>query len=151
MPQPFAKFLALDARSKFTFIKVYAMLGWYRAAILLTSFKRLSAGLDHFKEEPPRGKISAETSERARQLAYLVGAAARYTPWQSTCLTQVLTLQRLLAKEHIGGRFYLGVARESTSGELNAHAWLRCGEHIINGGRGHEQFSVVSTYSWLES
>ena len=32
MPQPFAKFLALDARSKFTFIKVYAMLGWAAAA-----------------------------------------------------------------------------------------------------------------------
>ncbi len=44
-------------------------------------------------------------------IGYLVAAAARYTPWQSRCLVQVLVTQRLLAKRNIPGQFYLGVRR----------------------------------------
>lgn len=126
------------------------MLGYYRAAIFLASFKRLAAGMDHFREEPALSSLPEKHLQRAQHLAYLVAAAARYTPWRSTCLVQVLTLQRLMAREKIGGRFYLGVCRDKESGELSAHAWLRCGARIINGGLGHERFAIVSTYSWLE-
>lgn len=150
VPKPLQHYLALDGPSKLLLLKIYALLGYYRAAILLTSFKRLAAALEHFREEPPRSGVGSQQLQRAAHLGYLVAGAARFTPWQSACLVQVLTLQRLMVKEGIGGRFYLGVNRESGSGELRAHAWLRCGKQVINGAGGHEQFAVVSTYSWLE-
>jgi hypothetical protein len=151
MPTAFQHFLALNSRSKLLLLKIYLLLGYCRAAILLTSFKRLSASLQHFREEPPHAQASEQQCRRAAHLGYLVAGAARFTPWQSRCLVQVLTLQRLMASEGIGGRFYLGVNRESGSGELSAHAWLRCGEQIVNGESGHQRFAVVSTYSWLET
>ena len=151
MPRALQHYRALNTPSKLLLFKIYFLLAYYRAAILLTSFKRLSAPLQHYREEPPRTAMSEPQKQRAAHLGYLVAGAARFTPWQSRCLVQVLTLQHLMAKEGIGGRFYLGVNRESGSGELSAHAWLRCGEQIVNGGAGHQQFAVVSTYSWLES
>ncbi len=82
----------------------------------------------------------------------LVATAARFTPWQSLCLTQVLVTQRLLAKRNIPGQFSLGVlrSRELTddSSGLSAHAWLQCGDVIVNGVAGHERFTVVSNFSW---
>ena len=143
-------FLALTTRSKALLLQIYLLLGYYRAAIQLSSFRRLSSSLQHHRQEPPRVPATAEQMQRAAHLGYLVAGAARFTPWQSRCLVQVLTLQRMMAKEGLGGRFYLGVMRESGSGELSAHAWLRCGEQIINGAQGHERFTVVSTYNWLE-
>ena len=82
----------------------------------------------------------------------LVAAASRITPWQSLCLTQVLVVQRLLASRDIPGQFYLGVRRggeltDDPAG-LSAHAWLQCGEDIVNGKAGHEEFTVVSAFSW---
>ena len=82
----------------------------------------------------------------------LVTAASRITPWQSLCLTQVLVVQRLLARRDIPGQFYLGVRRggeltDDPTG-LSAHAWLQCGEDIVNGRAGHERFTVVSAFSW---
>ena len=151
MARAFQHYFALDFSSKLLLLKIYLLLGYYRAAILLSSFKRLSRSLQHCREEPPRTALPEQQRQRAAHLGYLVAGAARFTPWQSRCLVQVLTLQRLMAKEGIAGRFYLGVNRESASGELSAHAWLRCGEQIVNGAAGHQQFTVVSTYRWLET
>jgi hypothetical protein len=90
--------------------------------------------------------------DEAVAIGRLVAAAGRVTPWQSFCLTQVLVAQRLLAKRNIPGQFYLGVRRgcERTDDPtgLSAHAWLQCGDKIVNGRAGHEQFTVVSTFSW---
>ena len=81
-----------------------------------------------------------------------MASAAKYTPWQSLCLAQVLVTQRLLAKRNISGQFSLGVLRnrELTDdvGGLSAHAWLQCGDVIVSGVAGHERFTVVSNFSW---
>lgn len=151
MTFPIGKFLALDQRSQYTLLKAWCLLCYYRAAVLCTPFKCLCAPLDHHRAEPPRYQVSEETIERAGKLAYLVDIAARYTPWNSTCLVRVLVLQRLMAGKGIGGRFYLGVCIDTENRDFKAHAWLRCGEKIINGGRGYEQYMVITTFSWLES
>jgi hypothetical protein len=33
--------------------------------------------------------------------------------------------------------------------ELTAHAWLKCGDVFITGEAGHEQYRVLSAFSWL--
>jgi hypothetical protein len=90
--------------------------------------------------------------DEAVMIGRLVAVAARFTPWQSRCLTQVLVAQRLLAKRNIPGQFQLGVQRDSDSiidpAGFSAHAWLQCGDVIVNGAAGHERFTVVSSFSW---
>lgn len=146
------KFSALPIRHKVLLAQAWFMLGWYRAGVLLVSFKRLTSKLQHHPLAPPPSALSPHQRTEAAAIGRLVAAAARFTPWQSLCLTQVLVVQRLLARRQIPGQFYLGVRRgcERTDDPtgLSAHAWLQCGDDIVNGRAGHERFTVVSTFSW---
>ena len=128
------------------------MLGWFRAAILSTSFKRLAKSLQHHLDQPASRALDSGQLNRAAEIGKLVATAARYTPWQSRCLVQVLVVQRLLARRKIPGQFYLGVRKGGEGVDdptgLSAHAWLQCDDVIVNGGAGHEEYTVVSTFSW---
>lgn len=146
------KFAALDGEQKIIFIQAWFMLGWARAAILSVSFKRLSASLQHHRELVTPSMLSPGQLQQASCIGKLVASAASATPWQSRCLAQVLVVQRLLARRNIPGQFYLGVRKGCEDGTdptgLAAHAWLQCGNVIVNGGNGHEEYTVVSTFSW---
>jgi hypothetical protein len=146
------KFIALTPRHKWIFVQAWLMLGWYRAGILLTSFKRLTRELQHHAIPAPPAPLPEEQQQEALMIGRLVAAASRITPWQSLCLTQVLVVQRLLASRNIPGQFYLGVRRgceltDDPTG-LSAHAWLQCGENIVSGKARHQEFTVVSAFSW---
>jgi hypothetical protein len=145
------KFLELAPRHKLILAQAWFMLGWYRAGIILVPFKRITAGLQHHASADPPPALLPVQQEEAITIGRLVAAAARFTPWQSLCLTQVLVAQRLLAKHNIPGQFYLGVRRDHELADdpagLSAHAWLQCGDVIVNGAAGHEGFTVVSNFS----
>ncbi len=146
------QFYALNGEGRRVIIKAWFLLGWVRAAILMTSFKRLTCELEHHPQHASGAQLDEQQMVKADKIGRLVAIAARYTPWESLCLVQVLVVQRLLAQEHIPGQFYLGVRRESESNVdpngLSAHAWLQCGEAIVSGAAGHESFTIVSTFSW---
>lgn len=160
MPSKLEKFTTLPWSEKRFLFSAWFKLGLMRAAILTRPFKQLTRPLQHHKLPPTAQPISAQQLAHARRIGYLVAAAARYTPWQSLCLVQVLVVQRELVKRHIPGQFYLGVVKgadvveegaesaEDAATDLAAHAWLQCGEEIVNGGAGHERFTIVSTFSW---
>jgi hypothetical protein len=146
------KVLALSAAEKVLLIQSWVLLGYTRAAILTVSFKRLAAPLERRRDAIGPPSLTPEQYYQASRIGWLVSAAARSTPWQSLCLSQVLVTQRLLAYRGIPGQLYLGVRRgcEQTGAPngLSAHAWLQCGDQIVNGAAGHERFTVVSTFSW---
>jgi hypothetical protein len=148
----FKKFIALPPGNKWIFVQAWLMLGWYRAGVLLLSFKRLTRNLQHHALPMAPAQLPEGQQQEALMIGRLVTAASRITPWQSLCLTQVLVAQRLLATRNIPGQFYLGVRRgceltDDPTG-LSAHAWLQCGEDIVNGRAGHDRFTVVSAFSW---
>lgn len=146
------QFIALNTRQKLVFIQAWFLLGGMRAATLTVSFKRITASLQHHRETVPPMPLEHEERIQASWIGALVASAAKYTPWQSPCLAQVLTMQRLLAARGIPGQFYLGVRKGAGEGGdsegLQAHAWLECGDLIVNGVAGHEEYAVVSTFSW---
>jgi hypothetical protein len=146
--------MALESRHKWILAQAWFLLGWYRAGILLLSFKRLTRNLQHHTIPLPSAQLSEERQREALMIGRLVAAASRVTPWQSLCLTQVLVTQRLLANCNIPGQFYLGVRRgceltDDPNG-LSAHAWVQCGEEIVNGKAGHEQFGGTSSPGQLK-
>jgi hypothetical protein len=146
------KFLALPPSERALFLQAWCLLGWARAAILLRPFKRIVRKLQHHPEAITPLPVAPEQQETAQRIGYLVAAAARYTPWQSLCLAQVLVAQRLLAARQIPGQFFLGVrkgeAKDIDGAELAAHAWLSCEDTVVIGEAGHETFAVVSAFSW---
>jgi len=145
------KFLALDWRHKKLFLEAYLVLGKVRYALLRTPFKTLVAELDVRRDDV--GQAPLEPSVRATALAvgWAVRTAVNFTPWESTCLVQVLAAQRLLQKRGIAGVFYIGATNAGASDEapgFRAHAWLKCDGEFITGESGHRDYTVISSFSW---
>ena len=120
-----------------------------RAAILSISFKRLTCSLEHAAKKKALPDLSDEEMKTAQKVGQAIVRASAYTPWESACLAQSLTAQKMLQKRGIPGVFYLGVAKDINAEEkMKAHAWTQCGDNIVTGGRGHEAFTVVSVFGW---
>ena len=145
------KFRALNTEEKRMLIQAYRLLGTMRFAILTTSFKRLVARLTVHREAVDQVSLNAESLAVAHAIGWAVRTAARFTPWKSTCLVQVLAAQRMLQQRGIAGAFYLGAATGSEGKKLqtlDAHAWLKCDDNFITGESGHERFTIVTSFSW---
>jgi hypothetical protein len=145
-------FHSLTFDQKRLFFQAWRLLGVMRFAILALPFKRLVAGLEVHREVLVQAPLDAGDLATAHQIGWAVRKAAQFTPWQSTCLVQVLAAQRMLQQRHIAGAFYLGAATGSGEDEgqvLSAHAWLKCDNEFITGEPGHERFTVVTTFNWL--
>ena len=146
------RFRALPPEEKRLLVRAWFLLGWFRAAINRVPLRQLTADLELHAVAPLPTPLSGDQQSQAAIIGRLVSAAARYTPWQSRCLVQVLVVQNLLARSGIPGQFHLGVRRgcgpTGDSTGLLAHAWLQCGGRIVNGAAGHELFTVVSTFRW---
>ncbi len=145
----FKKFVSLPFKEKKLFIEAFFMLGLMRLAILGVSFKRLTRSLIPVEDWGEPVKLPTEQRRIALTIGKAIVRAARYTPWESACLVQSLAAQRMLKRRGIPGVFYLGVMKdEAESEKLNAHAWTQCGEEIITGKGGHENFTVMFARKW---
>ncbi len=149
MIQRFKKFIGLSGEEKRLFLEAYVTLGMMRTAILTVSFKRLTQKLEHSKSSINTDEPSDQQMSTAKQIGNIILKAAGSTPWESACLVQSLTAQRMLQKRGIPGVFYLGVMKDEEGTEkMKAHAWSKCGETILTGGEGHEKFTVLSVFGW---
>ena len=146
------KFFALDHDARRMLIQAWRLLGAVRIAILATSFKRLVAKLTVHREAVDQVPLNADSLAVAHTIGWAVRTAARFTPWKSSCLVQVLAAQRMLQQRGIAGAFYLGAAPGSEGEKqqtLDAHAWLKCNDNFITGESGHERFTIVTSFSWM--
>ena len=143
------KFTKLSLEEKKLFLEAYVTLGMMRTAILTISFKRLTRSLEHLPKKKELTKLSEEEIETAKRAGQAIIRASAYTPWESACLAQSLTAQKMLQKRGIPGVFYLGAMKdEEEKSKMKAHAWSQCGDAIITGGGGHEEFTVLSVFTW---
>jgi len=149
------KFIDLDVEEKKLFLEAYATLGMVRTAILTISFKRLTRALEHVAEKKELTTLNAQEMKIAKRVGEAIMRASAYTPWESACLVQSLTAQKMLQKRGIPGVFYLGAMKDETikkevtiENKMKAHAWSQCGDTVITGGHGHEDFTVLSVFEW---
>ena len=149
MIQKFKKFKKLSAREKKLFLEAWLMLGIMRAAILTVPFKRLTRSLEQQQYKAEIAPLNEQEMKIAIEIGRLIASAAGNTPWESACLAQSLTAQRMLKRRGIPGVFYLGVRKdENVIENMSAHAWTQCGDTIITGHKGHEEYTVVSLFGW---
>ena len=143
------KFRYLSSNEKRLFVEAWLTLGFMRGAILTIPFKRLTRALEQHQNDAEITPLSREKLHLAITTGKIISQAANNTPWQSSCLVQSFTAQRMLEKRNIPGVFYLGVRKDDTAREkMSAHAWSRCGDMIITGDKGREDFTVISTFRW---
>jgi hypothetical protein len=145
------KFFQLSAQERRLFVEAYCTLGVMRAAILKVPFKKLTQALEHSTGKCEPVKLDDVQKKAALAVAKAIRQAAPYTPWESACLAQSLTAQKMLKRRGIPGVFYLGVTKDEESKEkMKAHAWSQCGDMIITGERGYEEFVIVSVFGWCD-
>lgn len=142
-------FWELPLREKRLFIEAWFLLGLMRVLITTVSFKRLTRSLHQSSTDVELSTLNDDQAAVAAQVSEIIGRAANNTPWESACLVQSLTAQRMLKKRGIPGVFYLGVMKDNENDKnVLGHAWSQCDETIITGAKGHENYKVVSVYRW---
>lgn len=137
-------FIKLDNELKVDFIKVFLYTGFYRAFILFVPFNKLRKRMGKHKEESAK-KEKKEVYKSASRISWMVTLISSKTPWESKCLVQALTAQKMLKNKGISTTIYLGVRKEGN--EMKAHAWLRCGEYYVTGGSIRNQYVVVAKFA----
>ena len=130
-------FFKISNELKIEFLKAFFYTGFYRAFILLVPFNKLRKRMGKHKEE--------SADKIASHISWVVTLISSKTPWESKCLVQALTAQRMLKSKGISTTIYLGVRKEGN--EMKAHAWLRCGEYYVTGGAIREQYTVVAKFA----
>lgn len=125
----------------------FLFLGVARLGVLTLPFRWLAKTLgQHMRED--QTPVPSVDLQMARLVGGAVRSAAGYTPWGSVCLPQAVAAKWMLKRRKIPGTVYLGVMKDETKPEkLAAHAWVRCGKIILTGAKGHQQYTVVSTFS----
>lgn len=122
------------------------VLGAARFAVVTMPFRWISGLLGGERKET--GLIAGSAADAvAAPIAKAVARVSGHTPWRSNCLAQALTAHFMLRRRRVPTTLYLGVASDADV-RVHAHAWLRCGRHIVTGGHGHERFTVVVSYAW---
>jgi len=141
---PLRRFRQRPWRDQWLFVRVFILLSLARLAINCIPFSTLAKHLGTPLVESPT-QIPPSQLEEAQRIAWAVSTASRYTPWNSNCFPQAIAAKYLLQRRGIASTLYLGAAFKQRT-ELEAHAWLRCGEYYVTGGKGHRRFGMVGIF-----
>ena len=91
--------------------------------------------------------ISDAGQKRARQISRTVQFAASYAPWRSDCYPQAIMARLLLGLYRLPYTVSMGLRRDPASGEVQAHAWVACGDVCVTGGDSEGKFKLVNVFA----
>lgn len=147
MPRPsrlIDAFLRLSWGDRWRFAEAVAWLLGARLMLLFVPFRKLASWMGRRMAESP--EVDSHEAELGVRVSWAVCAASRHTPWQTKCLAEAIAAKTMLKLRRVPSTLYLGVAKND-DGELEAHAWLRCGSLILTGGRVRRRFTVIATFA----
>lgn len=147
MTGPITRFFRLEGEQRRLLLQAFSELHRARRALSQKPFRELIDGLEAHKGEFYGSAGGQDVQGQARAVAWAVRVASAYAPWKSSCLAQVLAAQKLMQARGIGGAMYIGAARGEEN-DFSAHAWLKHGETFITGESGHDQYKVLTTFTW---
>jgi len=146
------KFFRISTREKGLFFEAFFWLMGARLVLLFLPFKKIAPHLGkHMEETPPDFPAGSPAAKLYDDVVPAVSLAIRRasgrTPWESACLVQALAAKMMLKCRRFPSTLYLGMAKdENKHTGLKAHAWVRCGDTIVSGNEGINQYTVVSTF-----
>lgn len=138
-------FFKIKNKDKLAFIKAFIYMGYFRAFILFVPFNKLRKRMGKVKVESA-DEVDDESYRKAVRIARIVGIVSHHTPWESKCLVQALTAQKMLKKQGVSTTLYLGVKKDKNNRML-AHAWTRCGNYFVTGGVNKQGYAVVAKFA----
>ncbi len=149
MTETIGIFWLMLRQEKNLFFINFFLCGVARASINLFPYKRLAPYFGNSCRMTVASTLpSAEQIKRTIILQRSIKLAARYTPWDSSCLTQAMVAKFWCQREKIPYLFFIGFAKNSEKplGQ-DAHAWVTSGPIAITGGHSLHSHQVVMSYS----
>lgn len=143
MLRKFRRFFSVSAAERRYFLLSVYYSGIARILIMFVPFRKYSFWLGKYNTETPED-IKADESY-VTLISMSVCRAQKVTPWRYKCLEQAITAKKLLNNKKIPSTIYFGVNKKD--GKMNAHAWLRCGNMYVTGGRNRSDFTRVAWFS----
>jgi hypothetical protein len=134
---------------KCLFILNFFLCGIARAMIHLFPLRYLAPYFGTFyKNTIFSTLLTRPQRNHAIQLRRSIALAAKYTPWDSNCLTQAMVAKFWCNCLNIPYVFYIGFAKDEDKPHGYAsHAWITAGSVAITGGHSFPSFKVVSSYA----
>ncbi len=143
-----ARFMRLPRARRRMLLEAVLWLGAARLAVVILPFKWIALHLGEHMAQSPEVRREGK-DELAYEVSWAVRTASRNLPWQCKCLVQAMAAKWMLKRRGAHTTLYLGLAKDGKH-NLCAHAWLRSGDAILTGVRGHKRFTVVSTFAETE-
>ena len=140
----FKTFFYIESDIKKIFIKAYLYTGISRLALLTISFKKINSFIKNTNSESSY-EINNDEHSYAQKVKWILENIDMYTPWESKCLVQALTAQKILREKKMVSTIYLGVNNENN--KMTAHAWTRCGSLIVTGAKNKAAYTMVAKFS----
>jgi len=107
----------------FSLAEAWWMLLYFSSLLRFTSYEPLTSCPN------PAFSTSLDHSSYAQKLFRLVTWASRLHIFQITCLSQSLTLRRMLSRKGIASELRIGTLK--TNAGYHAHAWLEVNGRVI--------------------
>lgn len=123
------------------FIEAWLFISLAKLMILFIPFKKIAARIGVPKFESNFENQSNETVDEIR-IAMIRGV--KYVFFSSKCYDQALASTFMLKRRHISSTIYFGLNK--IDGQLSAHAWVRCGQVIVSGKKGYENYTPVAWF-----
>ncbi|MFT7381014.1 MAG: hypothetical protein ACI9Z3_000894 [Roseivirga sp.] len=142
----FYTFLRQDRSFKLLLIEILILLGMARLSVLLFPFKRIANWMGKSNYETTTAMDEGLHAGLVR-LSSGIEAVSKYTFWKSNCFAQVLCAHWILKRKNIPHTIYFGLLKEDTI-QMKAHAWLRAGNKIVTGRKGHKDYTVVGKFGF---
>lgn len=139
------KFRRLPRPDKFLLLEAALLLSFARAVIEFVPIRWYAPYLlGRHMAETPCGAMDDHHKELLRRVAWAVQVMSDFAPWRNKCFAAAVAAKWMLRRRGLAGTLYLGARGEGENG-LAAHAWLRCGDVYVTGGKGGE-FGTVSRF-----
>jgi hypothetical protein len=135
------KLAGLDASQRRAVLKAIRLLVVARWQHLTRPIKVILTDFEQVADKKPADPDETEL------IGWAIAAVAARVPWRSDCLLQAMAAARWLNDLDRCHSLSIGV-RKSTTGLLEAHAWLKSGDTIVTGNvpdlAGFQPISSIS-------
>lgn len=142
----FKTFISITIIDKMNLFEALYLTAFFKIVIFILPFKTYKRYFGMHNMETSY-EIDNSEYKTIRRISWVVSTISKYTPWESKCLVQAMTAQKMLRRRCLYSTLYLGVGKNDEGNNLQAHAWLRSGSIIVTGGQNMEKFNEVAHFS----
>jgi hypothetical protein len=127
------------------FFEAWVILGFARLILIFLPFKKIAL----FLGKENTGRINLDKSDITMQktIQAAISRGSRFSFWRTKCFEQALAAKFMLKKRNFKSTIHFGVARLGNERNLAAHAWLESNGYIVTGARGHNNFSIINSFT----